>query len=180
MGDEGVTPLEDPGNLYTPLPPSPDKFKAPEEPDEDAFVRKSLTELVNGCGDFDISFTHEYMEGHVKALPPSRFKDLKEGRCPIQAHLDLHGYTLAEAQSELSISIPRFSSLGYKAILIIHGRGLRSPDGIPVLKEALGRLLLRSSIRKYILAFATAQPFDGGAGACYVLLRSRVKFAGRA
>jgi DNA-nicking Smr family endonuclease len=179
MNFEGVSPLNSENVLYTPLPPSPDKFRREAEPDDDALALQTLAELVSGAGDFDLSFTDEYLEGHAKSMPPFVLRNLKEGRYPIQALLDLHGYTLAEAQGKLNLSIPRFSSMGYRNILLIHGRGLRSPDGIPVLKQNLGNLLLRSSIRKYILAFVTARPFDGGSGACYVLLRKKAKAAGR-
>ncbi|UCH46386.1 MAG: Smr/MutS family protein [Nitrospiraceae bacterium] len=52
---------------------------------------------------------------------------------------------------------------------IIHGRGLRSPDG-PVLKKAVIQWLL-TRYRKYIVAFASARQCDGGLGAIYVLFR---------
>ncbi|MDR1082006.1 MAG: Smr/MutS family protein [Deltaproteobacteria bacterium] len=174
MVDEGVTPLPGDGNFRTPVPPSPDSFPLPKLQDEDAWTLERLTELVNGEGDFDLASTDEYVEGHVKGLNPLMLRQLKEGRYHQDTHLDLHGYTLAEAQTELNSSIPRYVSMGFRMVLIIHGRGLRSPDGIPVLKLNLGNLLLRtSSIRKHILAFVTAQPFDGGTGACYVLLRRK-------
>ncbi|MDR2611930.1 MAG: Smr/MutS family protein [Deltaproteobacteria bacterium] len=179
MEGEGVAPLPDDEGPRLPLPPSPDKFSLPEALDDDAMVLKRLSELVAGAGDFDLSFTDEYLEGHVKSLPPFVLRNLREGRYPIQAHLDLHGCTLAEAQAELGQAIPRYTAMGYRAILVIHGRGRRSPDGIPVLKLNLGNLLLRTSIRKYILAFVTARPFDGGSGACYVLLRKRARTPGR-
>jgi DNA-nicking Smr family endonuclease len=179
MQGEGVDPLSWQGKVFMPYPPSPDKFKRPPEPDEDAYVLKALSELVSGAGEFDLSYTDEFQEGHVKGLHPHILRNLKEGRFPIQENIDLHGYTLAEAQSLLATVIPRKAAMGCRTILIIHGRGLRSPDGIPVLKLNLGNLLLRSSIRKYILAFVTALPYDGGTGACYVRLRNGSKMAGK-
>jgi DNA-nicking Smr family endonuclease len=56
-------------------------------------------------------------------------------------------------------------------VLIIHGRGHNSREGIPVLKERLQVWLTRGRIGRHVLAFATARPQDGGAGAVYVLLR---------
>jgi DNA-nicking Smr family endonuclease len=45
---------------------------------------------------------------------------------------------------------------------------------MPVLKERMSSWLKRGSLKRLVLAFATAQPCDGGAGAMYVLLRKRV------
>ena len=56
-------------------------------------------------------------------------------------------------------------------MLIVHGRGLNSKDNIPVLKVAVKAWLERGRIGKSVLAFCTARPHDGGAGAVYVLLR---------
>jgi DNA-nicking Smr family endonuclease len=56
-------------------------------------------------------------------------------------------------------------------VLIIHGRGRRSKDQIPVLKERLKVWLSRGRVGRGVLAFCTARPADGGAGALYVLLR---------
>jgi DNA-nicking Smr family endonuclease len=179
MDEEGVEPLEFPG-VHVPDPPRPDSFtRLPAPPNDDAWALARLTELVSGAGDFDLSFTDEYQEGHKKNVNPSILLNLREGLFPIQAHLDLHGLTLPEAQARLAADIPRFADMGYKTILVIHGKGLGSPDGIPVLKNNLANLLLRTSIRKHILAFVTARPSDGGAGACYVLLHRKPKSARR-
>jgi DNA-nicking Smr family endonuclease len=54
---------------------------------------------------------------------------------------------------------------------VVHGRGLHSKDQLPVLKEALRTWLSTARFARHVLAFATARPADGGAGAVYVLLR---------
>jgi DNA-nicking Smr family endonuclease len=41
------------------------------------------------------------------------------------------------------------------------------------LKNALKSWLQRRALSKKVLAFSTAQAFDGGAGAIYVLLKAR-------
>jgi DNA-nicking Smr family endonuclease len=60
---------------------------------------------------------------------------------------------------------------GRRAILIVHGRGRGSPGGMPVLKHATAHWLSHGTTSGYVLAFSTARPADGGAGAMYVLLR---------
>jgi DNA-nicking Smr family endonuclease len=56
-------------------------------------------------------------------------------------------------------------------VLVVHGRGLRSPGGRPVLKHATAQWLSHGIIGGYVLAFTTARLYDGGAGAVWVLLR---------
>ena len=50
---------------------------------------------------------------------------------------------------------------GKRAILVIHGRGLSSP-GEPVLKNKVRDWLTRSHWRKWVIAFSSAQCYDGG------------------
>ena len=71
----------------------------------------------------------------------------------------------------LLTSTPWLPRSGKRCVLIVHGRGLNSPDQIPVLKESLRVWLGQKRTGKTVLAFATARPQDGGAGAVYVLLR---------
>ena len=60
---------------------------------------------------------------------------------------------------------------GKRCVLVVHGRGLHSMDQLPVLKDALKTWLSTARFARHVLAFATARPVDGGAGAIYVLLR---------
>ncbi len=95
---------------------------------------------------------------------------LKRGRHPIEARLDLHGLTQAEAHRELADFIWASYQAGRRCVLVITGRGL-GPDGPGVLKSAVPRWLEESGLRRRILAVAAAQPRHGGAGALYLLLR---------
>jgi DNA-nicking Smr family endonuclease len=56
-------------------------------------------------------------------------------------------------------------------VLVVHGRGLHSKDQLPILKDSLRTWLSTARFGRHVLAFATARPVDGGAGALYVLLR---------
>jgi DNA-nicking Smr family endonuclease len=57
-----------------------------------------------------------------------------------------------------------------RCLLVIHGKGLRS-SGKAVLRSALPEWLASPDLEGCVLAFAPAQPEDGGSGATYVLLR---------
>ena len=96
---------------------------------------------------------------------------LRRGEYAVQAHLDLHGLRSDEAKVATDAFIRDSQRGGRRCVLIVHGRGLRSKDHVPVLKEKLVVWLSHGRIGKQVLAFATARPHDGGAGAVYVLLR---------
>jgi DNA-nicking Smr family endonuclease len=61
---------------------------------------------------------------------------------------------------------------GKRAVLVIHGRGLSSPAK-PVLKSNVYRWLTTTPWHKWVIAFTSARLCDGGAGACYILLRRK-------
>ena len=95
---------------------------------------------------------------------------LCRGRLSIQARLDLHGMTQAEAHSALDGFVRRSQATGRRAILIITGKGAVSAGG-GVLRRAVPRWLHEPPLRELVLAIREAQPKDGGEGALYVLLR---------
>jgi DNA-nicking Smr family endonuclease len=136
-------------------------------------VIEHLRGLIEGSVQLDITFSDEYMEGAVKGFSRKLMKKLKQGLFPIQDYIDLHGLTTQEAEREVGHFLVASHKLGLRCVLIVHGRGLNSPDSEPVLKEKLPVWLNRGPSRKIVLAFATAKPYDGGTGAVYVLLRKR-------
>ena len=146
---------------------------------EDAEVLAELSDLVSGQGSFELTETEEYVEGARVGLDPRLLSQLRRGEFSVQAHLDLHGMIQPDAKEALTSFIVDSVRKGRRAVLIVHGRGLRSPGGLPVLKHAAAQWLSHGIAGGYVLAFATARPSDGGAGAVYVLLRRerrRAKF----
>jgi len=93
---------------------------------------------------------------------------LKRGRYPVEARLDLHGMTQAEAHRALSGFVARSRAAGSRCVLVITGHG-RMSGGI--LKAAVPRWLNEPGLRPDVLAITPAQPRAGGDGALYVLLR---------
>jgi DNA-nicking Smr family endonuclease len=168
---EGVAPLTDKKQRFVADPLPPEKWKLPSNDIEDLSVVQDLFDLVNGKSELDFSATDELYESHVKGLPASVMDHLRKGLFPIQDHLDLHGLTLPEAEEAINQFITKSVDLGRTCLLLVHGRGHRSPDGIPIIKRNLESLLLKGPVKKYILAFTTAKPIDGGSGASYILLR---------
>jgi DNA-nicking Smr family endonuclease len=131
----------------------------------------TLMELVEGKGEFDLSLTDEYLAGQVPHLDPRVVQALKDGALPVQDYCDLHGLGVAEAEACLRNFLAHSQVREYRTVLVVHGRGLNSPGNLPVLKSRLEGWLTMKRFRRQVLAFASAQPYDGGTGALYLLLR---------
>ena len=97
---------------------------------------------------------------------------LRRGQTRPEARLDLHGHTLDQAHRALAGFIDRAASGGMRCVLVITGKGRIGEIGGTIRSE-FPRWLNQARLRARILAFAEAQPRDGGAGAFYVLLRKR-------
>lgn len=161
----GVRPLEGGGRV--PVKPEVGRTVV----SEDSEVLAALYDLVSGHGGFDLTETDEYVEGARVGIDPRLVTRLRRGEFATQAHLDLHGMTQAAAREALSSFIVESVRSGLRSVLVVHGRGLRSAGGHPVLKHATAHWLSHGTIGGHVLAFTTARPSDGGAGAMYVLLR---------
>ena len=93
---------------------------------------------------------------------------LARGSYAIQAEIDLHGMTVAEAKPRLATFVERCARNNKLCIRIVHGKGLGSGERGPVLKKSVNRWLRQWDA---VLAFVSARQVDGGTGAIYVLLR---------
>jgi DNA-nicking Smr family endonuclease len=141
------------------------------DPDHDAFF--VLDKIAAGHHPISLPDTQEYVEWANSAYQDSIIAQLHQGRFSVQAFLDLHGFTVAEAEAEVETFLQESFTKGLACVKIIHGRGLRSVKG-PRIKDAVVRRLAGRH-RKNIIAFASARQCDGGLGALYVLLAKRKK-----
>ncbi len=101
----------------------------------------------------------------------SRLRQLKRGTIRIQGELDLHGYYRETALAALEHFIADAYRGGQKAVLVITGKGINSPEG-PILQGAVAEWL-RGKGRGMVAEFAPAPRDRGGRGAFVVFLRSR-------
>jgi DNA-nicking Smr family endonuclease len=166
----GVVPLraEDRGRVDKPSPAGPG-VRTPVS--EEAEALAALADLVSGNGHFDVTDSDEYIEGRVAGLDPRVVRRLRAGDFAYQSHLDLHRLTADQARVAVAQFLSEAYRKGQRCVLIIHGRGRNSKHQVPVLKERLRVWLGRGALARYVLAFTTARPCDGGGGALYVLLR---------
>lgn len=174
---DDVQPMDGTRGRDVPKPCTPPEPKPPTDPD--AAVREHLEKLVAGKIDFDLEFTDEYQHGHVVGLDPKIFNKLRAGSYTVEAHQDLHGLNTEQALLTTVDFIRRNYLLGKRHLLLVTGRGRNSPDGRGILRDEAQMWLTREPLRRVVLAFVTALPRDGGAGALYILLRKYKKSLGK-
>lgn len=122
--------------------------------------------------EINLWLTSEYIEGISPKVSKKILKALREGRFSVKRTLNLRGLTVEEARVAFEDFIKKAILNGDSCVLIVHGRGLSSRKE-PVLKTKVKEWLERGPFRKYVIAFCSARPCDGGLGATYVLLSSK-------
>lgn len=100
---------------------------------------------------------------------------LGRGTEPIDARIDLHGMTQADAHTALAHFLRRAQRDGARVVLVITGKGAR-PGSDPhaergVLKRQVPLWLESSELRPFVVGFESAGAGHGGAGALYVRVR---------
>ncbi len=169
----GVLTLNGGGRAVAPPPP----LKNPAGSDPAA--NDPLQDFIDGKVEFSLEFTEEYLQGHVVGLDEQIINKMKAGGYSSEAHLDLHGLNALQAWEALTGFFRSAYHKGLRCVLIVPGRGLNSPGGAGVLRERLQTWFTQAPFKYVILAFCTALPKHGGAGAIYVLLRKQKKSRGK-
>ena len=101
-------------------------------------------------------------------------KKLRRGFFGLDAEIDLHGLTSNAAKNHLLNFLHDCVQAGCRCVHIVHGKGYRSTDNHPVLKNNLNVWLRQ---HKDVQAFCSASPKDGGTGALFVLLQLGEKYS---
>lgn len=104
----------------------------------------------------------------IPSLPKKSLSKLKSGQIRWQGKLDLHGYTSSKAQEALCNFITQQCQLEHRYVLIVHGKGGAKQGETPLIKNLVNHWLKQMP---EVLAFCSAIPRDGGAGAVYVWLK---------
>lgn len=146
-----------------PKPPTPMKLtRRPQERQPivktDYYLSNYYTDTVN---------PQSILSHCSNSIPKHRLRELKNGLIPWEARLDLHGFKPDAARDALCHFIDTKSRSANRCLLIIHGKGSRFGE-VPVLKNHVNHWLQQLP---QVLAFHSALPRDGGAGAVYVLLK---------
>jgi len=158
-----VRPLKNKGGRDVPRDVEPPAASAPQQ--------QTFQECLENTLEFALSFSEEYIEGHVVGLESLIMQKLRGGQYSPEAHLDLHGLNARQAFDALVAFIRRSWHRGMRTVLLIPGRGKNSPEGVAVLRERVQSWLTQDPLKRVVLAFCTAKPVHGGLGSLYVLLR---------
>jgi DNA-nicking Smr family endonuclease len=109
-------------------------------------------------------------DGALPALDRRTAERLRRGQLPIEATLDLHGFTQDEAFLAMQTFLVESLQAGRRCVLVVTGKGT-ARDGGGVLRSAVPRWLTEGEYSEYLIGIAPAYPQHGGDGALYVLLR---------
>lgn len=102
------------------------------------------------------------------------FKRLRQGKYGIEARLDLHNHTVAQARDLVYQFVNDCIRNDIRVAILVHGKGDRSPD-----KES--QAMIKSHVNKWlrdldpVMAFHSAQRHHGGLGAVYILFKKTEK-----
>lgn len=143
--------------------PFPGKRHAADS--EQALDRTAPVEEILGVED-TLSFLGSGVQKNV-------LKKLRRGYYGLDAEIDLHGLNSGDAHRQLQRFLRHCREQGCRCIRIVHGKGYRSQDRQPVLKNHLNAWLRQQPA---VQAFCSAPPRQGGAGAVLVLLRLTDKY----
>ena len=174
----GVTPLDAGAKARVPLTsevrPGEQRLKAAEVRAAAAASAEAaiahLHAIVDDVARFEVSDDGRRVEGRRVDAPPDLVRSMRRGMLPIDGRLDLHGLTAAQAQEKLVEFLRTMRSRTERCVLVIHGKGERTP-GAGVLRGEISAWLSQGKAREHVLAFTTARDDDGGEGAVYVALR---------
>jgi DNA-nicking Smr family endonuclease len=115
--------------------------------------------------DWNAGDENEYRQDGISSAV---LRKLRRGQIAPQATLDLHGLKSEEAHQATQALLQQAKDRDWRCVKIIHGKGLRSAHGKPVLKNRVQLSLLRT---QDVLAFCSAPAWEGGHGAVLVLLK---------
>ena len=130
--------------------------------------------LDSAAVDIEIVGLEDSLSFIAPGLQNNVLKKLRRGYFGLEAEIDLHGLTSNEAKRQLLNFLQSCVEKGCRCVHIVHGKGYRSADNHPVLKNNLN-LWLRQ--HRDVQAFCSAPPKDGGTGAVFVLLQLEEKFS---
>jgi DNA-nicking Smr family endonuclease len=99
---------------------------------------------------------------------------LARGSEPIDARIDLHGMTQADAHAALTHFLRGAQHDGARVVLVITGKGARNADPHAergVLRRMVPHWLESAALRPYVVGFESAGAGHGREGALYVRVR---------
>jgi DNA-nicking Smr family endonuclease len=135
----------------------------------------NVQEHLSGTTDFVVDQVG--IEDTLSFLSPGLqhnvLKKLRKGQFGLNAEIDLHGLNSNDAKRQLLDFLHDSVEDGSRCVHIVHGKGYRSADNHPVLKNDVNVWLRQ---HKNVQAFCSAPAKHGGTGAVFVLLQLSKKY----
>ena len=120
-----------------------------------------------------------------KKIPNKDFVHKKSIRYEKIKRIDLHGYTIEEANKAVEQFIQKCFDDDVTKIIVITGKGLRSKNvknpylskDLSILKYSVPEFIEKNrSLTQFIIETTDAKIEDGGSGAFYIYLKNKNKF----
>ena len=126
----------------------------------------------------------ENFTSNNEKIPNKDFVSRKSIRPEKVKKIDLHGYTLEEANETIMYFIKKCVEESVTKIIVITGKGLRSKNSsnpyvskdLSILKYSVPEFIeSNNSLMKMIIEITDAKIEDGGSGAFYIYLKNKFK-----
>jgi len=140
--------------------------------------------LIKKISDKDKKDWENFISNKEK-IPNKDFVNSKKIRQEKIKKIDLHGYSLEEANNSVEGFIQKCYNERVTKIIVITGKGLRSKNSsnpylskdLSILKYSVPEFIeTKSSLMKMIIEIKDAKIEDGGSGAFYIYLKNINKF----
>lgn len=163
-------PVADPHVRRRPVEGRGSPARAPRNEGAEVRARARLDALVAGGARFKVARDGSWIEGVREGAPPDAVRALgRKGWAP-EASLDLHGMTGDEAEHAVGRFVRERHRWGDRRLLVVHGKGRHSEDGVGVLGDRAVHALTEGHAAPMVQAFRTAPHRLGGDGALLVQL----------
>ena len=139
--------------------------------------------MINKISDKDKQDWKDFLLNQEK-VPNKDSIFLKKIRIEKIKRIDLHGYTLEEANKAIETFIKKCFDNNVTKIIVITGKGLRSKNisnpylskDLSILKYSVPEFIETNNfLNKMIIEMADAKIEDGGSGAFYIFLKNKNK-----
>ena len=134
--------------------------------------------MNNKISDKDKKSWEDFLKSNEK-VPNKDFEQTKNIRSK-KIHIDLHGYTLEDANKKMTNSIEKAYENQVKKIIVVTGKGLHSDvsndpyvsKDLSILKYSVPEFISNNkNLMRLINEISAAQIEDGGSGAFYIFLK---------
>ncbi len=139
--------------------------------------------MIKKISDKDKKDWEKFLKNEEK-IPNKDFISSKKIRHEKIKKIDLHGYSLQEANKSVESFIQKCFDNSVTKIIVITGKGLRSKNkenpylskDLSILKYSVPEFIENNSLlNKMIIEITDAKIEDGGSGAFYIYLKNKFK-----